>query len=123
SGINNAVASVGSLLMIALLGTVALGTFDRSLDRHLADAGSSPALAQAVDSARGGFVVPAMAAGLSGAGGGTARAVLASARGDSGRSALWVASALSLASALVSALTLGSASDAITAAGRPPQPS
>jgi len=123
SGINNAVASVGSLLMIALLGTVALGTFDRSLERHLAGAGSSPALAQAVESARGGFVIPAMPASLSGAEREQARAIIAGALGDTVRLALWIACALSLASALVSALTLGAASGALTAADRPPHPS
>jgi EmrB/QacA subfamily drug resistance transporter len=112
SGINNAVASVGSLLMIALLGTVALGTFDRSLDRHLAGAESSPALAQAVESARGGFVIPALPASLSGAEREQARAIIASALGDTVRLALWIACALSLASALVSALMLGAASGA-----------
>jgi len=123
SGINNAVASVGSLLTIALLGTVALGTFDRSLDRHLADASPSPALAQAVDSARGGFVIPAMPASLSGAEREQARAIIASALGATVRLALWIACALSLASALVAAVTLGSARGAITAAARPPHPS
>jgi len=112
SGINNAVASVGSLLMIALLGTVALGTFDRSLDRHLADAGPSPALAQAVDSARGGFVIPAMPASLSGAEREQARAIIASALGDTVRLALWIACVLSLASAFVSVVMLGSANGA-----------
>ena len=52
SGINNAVASVGSLLMIAVLGSVALGVFDRALDRQLAAAPASPAVAAAVDRAR-----------------------------------------------------------------------
>ncbi|HXI67464.1 MAG TPA: MFS transporter, partial [Steroidobacteraceae bacterium] len=112
SGINNAVASVGSLLMIALLGTVALGTFDRSLDRHLAGAESSPALAQAVESARGGFVIPALPESLSGAEREQARAIIASALGDTVRLALWIACALSLACALVSALMLGAASGA-----------
>jgi hypothetical protein len=108
--------------MIALLGTVALGTFDRSLDRHLADAGPSPALAQAVENARGGFVIPPMPAGLSGAEREQARAIIASALGDTVRLALWIACALSLASALVSALTLSSQAP-LTAADRPAHPS
>src|SRR6201993_1558575 len=65
SGINNAVASVGGLLVVALLGTVALGRFDRSLERHLAETPASAAVTQAVESARDGFVIPAMPASLS----------------------------------------------------------
>ncbi|HTL93739.1 MAG TPA: hypothetical protein VL176_15405, partial [Steroidobacteraceae bacterium] len=95
----------------------------RSLERHRAGAGSSPALTQAVESARGGFVIPAMPASLSGAEREQARAIIAGALGDTVRLALWIACALSLVSALVSALTLGAASGALTAADRPPHPS
>ena len=61
SGINNAVASVGSLLLVAVLGTVALGSFNHSLDRHLADSRASPAVTEVVQAARGGsaaFTMP-----------------------------------------------------------------
>jgi MFS family permease len=119
SGINNAVASVGGLLMIALLGTVALGVFDRSLERHLAQAPASPALAQAVESARGGFVIPAMPASLPPEEQQRARAVIATSLEDTVALVLWIAGALALASALISALTLAPGA-ALRAAVSPP---
>ncbi len=105
SGINNAVASVGSLLVVALLGTVALGVFDRSLDRHLAQAPASSAVAQAVNSARNGFVIPAMPATLSPEDRARTRAIVATSLEDTVRLALWIAAALALASALVTVVT------------------
>src|SRR5215470_3191535 len=106
SGINNAVASVGGLLVVALLGTVALGVFDRSLDRHLAEAPASGAVVQAVHGARSGFVVPAMPATLSFDERERTRAVIAASLEDTVRLTLWVAAALALASALVTAVTI-----------------
>jgi hypothetical protein len=47
SGINNAVASIASLLFVAVLGTIALNAFGRSLDRHLV-AMNAPAEVRAV---------------------------------------------------------------------------
>jgi EmrB/QacA subfamily drug resistance transporter len=122
SGINNAVASVGSLLLIALLGTIALGVFDRSLDRHLAETPTSAAVAQTVSSARGGFVIPAMPAGLSCAERERAREVIAASLADTVRLVLWIAAALALASALVTAVTIAPA-PALRAAATPPRPS
>jgi MFS family permease len=122
SGINNAVASVGGLLVVALLGTVALGVFDRSLDRHLAETPTSAAVTQAVNSARGGFVMPAMPALLSAEERERARAVVAASLEDTVRLALWVAAALALASALVTAVTIAPAR-ALKAADTPPHAS
>jgi len=122
SGINNAVASVGSLLVVALLGTVALGVFDRALDRHLAETPASSAVALAVGSAHGGFVLPAMPATLSAAERERTRAIVAASLEDTVRLALWVAAALALASALVTVVTIAPA-PALTAAGTPPRPS
>ncbi|HXU34622.1 MAG TPA: MFS transporter [Thermoanaerobaculia bacterium] len=56
SGINNAVAAVASLLAIASLGVVALGVFDRSLDRRLEDRDLPPQVHQIVTEAHGKFV-------------------------------------------------------------------
>jgi EmrB/QacA subfamily drug resistance transporter len=122
SGINNAVAAVGSLVTIALLGSVALGVFDRALDRHLTDAPASAAVAQAVHAARGGFVIPAMPATLSPADHERAQAVIAASLADTVRFAMWIAAALALSSALVAAATIAPAR-ALTAAGTPPRPS
>src|SRR6516165_12086260 len=122
SGINNAVASVGGLVMIALLGTVALGCFDRALDRHLAETQASSAVTQVIDSARGGFVIPAMPPTLTPAERERTRAILAASLEDTVRLALWVAAALALASALVTAATIAPAA-ALTAGGTPPHPS
>jgi EmrB/QacA subfamily drug resistance transporter len=122
SGINNAVASVGGLLVVALLGTVALGVFDRALDRHLAETPASAAVAQAVNSARSGFVIPTMPATLSSDERERTRAIVAASLEDTVRLALWIAAALALASALVTAVTIAPA-PALRAAGTPPRPS
>ena len=106
SGINNAVASVGGLLLVAVLGTVALGAFNRSLDQHLTASGASPAVAEVVQSARGGFVVPPMPANLSREEQQRAHAIVADSLTDTVHMILWIAAALTLASALASALTM-----------------
>jgi len=119
SGINNAVASVGSLLLIAVLGTVALGAFDRSLERQLAHTSASPALTRAVRAARHGFVMPAMPAGLTEQERRRAHAIIAGSIADTVRGVLWVAAALALMSALSAAITI----PAIRAADTPHRPS
>jgi len=106
SGINNAVASVGSLVLIAILGSLALGVFNRSLDQHLAVAHASPEVAQAIHAARGGFVIPAMPAGLSADERELAHSIVANSLVSTVRIAIWIAVALAFASALVAAFTV-----------------
>jgi EmrB/QacA subfamily drug resistance transporter len=106
SGINNAVASIGSLLLIAILGSLALGVFNRSLDQHLATAQASRSVAQAVDMARGAFVITSMPEGLSGQERELAHSIVADSVTTTVRIAFWIAAVLALASALAAALTL-----------------
>lgn len=106
SGINNAVASVGSLLVIAVLGSVAVGSMSRSLERHLATAEVAPQVRQAVDAARGGFVIPPLAGSLSGEERRNARAIVAASIDETVRMAQWIAGALALAGMLTAVATL-----------------
>jgi EmrB/QacA subfamily drug resistance transporter len=106
SGINNAVASVGSLVLIAALGAVALGVFNRSLDRQLTAAQAPPSVAQAVQAVRGGFVLQPMPGSLSDEERNLTHAIVASSLIETVRFALWVAAALALAAGLAAALTV-----------------
>ena len=106
SGINNAVASLGSLLLIAILGGVALNAFDRTLDERLAQVAAPAAVRSAVAAARGGFVMPALPASLGEAERRQAHAIVADALAATVHGALWIAAGLALGSALVAALTI-----------------
>lgn len=106
SGVNNAVASLGSLLVIAVLGTVALGNFAGALERHLVQARPVAAVASAVRAAKGGFVIPPLPANLPSAERTQARALVADSLADTVRSVLWIASGLALAGALAAAVTI-----------------
>jgi hypothetical protein len=57
SAINNAVASAANLIAVATLGAVALAVFDHALDRQLQTGGLAASVRQAIESARGTFVV------------------------------------------------------------------
>ncbi len=106
SGINNAVASVGSLLVIAVLGSVALGAMSRSLGRHLEHPAAPPEVREAVEAARGGFVIPPIPASLPEPERRRARALIAASIDDTGRMMQWIAAALALAGALTALGTL-----------------
>jgi EmrB/QacA subfamily drug resistance transporter len=55
SGVNNAVASLAGLLAVAIFGAIALGIYDRGLERQLHASTGSAELSQAIQSARGQF--------------------------------------------------------------------
>ena len=104
SGINNAVAQVASLLLIAILGTVGIATLDHALDRNLTTAPTE--VRQIGDMARRGFVMPAMPAGTPQQVQEAARAVIANSFLNSIRHVLMHTAALSLASAGAAAVTI-----------------
>jgi EmrB/QacA subfamily drug resistance transporter len=106
SGINNAVASVGSLLVIAVLGSLAVGTMSRSLERHLEGAAASSAVREVVESARTGFVIPPLPASLPEAQRAQARTLIAASIGDTVKMMQWIAAALALAGALTAVASL-----------------
>jgi len=106
SGINNAVASVGSLLVIAVLGSVAVGAMSRSLDRHLESGAAPTEVRQAVGAARGGFVIPPIPASLPEEERHSVHAIVAASIDETVRMALWIAAALALGGVLTSAATL-----------------
>jgi len=106
SGINNAVASVGSLLVIAVVGSLAVGAMSGSLERRLAAVAAPPEVRRAVEAARGGFVIPPLPEGLPDADRQLARTIVAASIEDTVRMAQWVAAALALAGVLTVAGTL-----------------
>ena len=106
SGINNAVAQVAGLLVIAVLSTVGIGTLNASLDARLESANASADVRQLVDSTRGGFVVPEMQHVASGETLHAARAIVMSSLLDTIRRILWIGAVLALASAVCAALMI-----------------
>ena len=106
SGVNNAVASVAGLLMIAVLGTVALGVLAKSLDERVASVRPSSDVKVVVDQARGGFVIPTMPPQLAPSERELARQIVADSFVESIRLVMLIAAGLSLAGALSAALTI-----------------
>jgi hypothetical protein len=106
SGINNAVAQVASLLMIAILGTVGIATLNRSLDQHLASSPASAEVRKIVDDARKGFVMPGIPAGTSEPARQAAHTIIADSFRDTIRRVILIAASLALASAASAALTI-----------------
>jgi hypothetical protein len=107
SAINNAVASVASLLFVAVLGTVALGAFGRSLDRHLPATAEPPQIRAVVAGAREAFAPPSLPASMRPDEQRMVRTVVAESYVETIRLVMLIAAALSWGGALVSALTVG----------------
>lgn len=101
SGINNAVSRIAGLLAVAVFGWVLSASFNRSLDQHLNTLSVSPTERQAVDQQR-----PKLAAGESGDP--RIRLAIAESFVSGYRVVLWIATGLSLASALSAFILLDS---------------
>jgi EmrB/QacA subfamily drug resistance transporter len=106
SGVNNAVASVASLLAVALFGAIALSEFDRALDRNMTAMTTSPEVRRLVENAHGKFVTPPIAAGVAAADRQVTETVIKTSLAQSIRIAMLVAALLALGAALCAALTI-----------------
>jgi hypothetical protein len=104
SGINNAVAQVASLLLIAVLGTVGIAALNNALDRNLANA--TIEVRKIGDMARHGFILPAPPPGASQQTKDAAHTVVVDSFLDTIRHVMMLTAALSLASAASAALTI-----------------
>jgi MFS family permease len=104
SGINNAVASVANLFAVAILGAVALGILNHTLDRHLQDATLSSRAQQAIQAAHGSFVVEPALSKIQGADRVAAETIIKGSLAESIRSVMLIAAVLALSAAAVGAL-------------------
>jgi EmrB/QacA subfamily drug resistance transporter len=104
SGINNAVASLASLLAIAIFGAVVLGAHNAGLDRRLSVQAMSAETRQAVSEARGKFVIAV--SGLQGDDAEAAKVIIRQSLRKSIALVMWLAAALALAAALCAAFTI-----------------
>jgi hypothetical protein len=107
SGINNAVASIAGLLFIAVLGTVALDAFGRSLDRHLSATPAPPQIRAVVAGAREAFAPPSLPASMPPDEQHIVRAVVTDSYVETIQLVMQIAAALSWGGALTAALTVG----------------
>jgi MFS family permease len=104
SGVNNAVASLAGLLAVAIFGAVALGLYDRGLDRRLQASSASVELRQTIQSARGNFVTTPAAAMSQGDDRQLAEMIIKGALAESIRDILLLAIILTLGAAASGAL-------------------
>ena len=104
AGVNNAVASLAGLLAVAVFGTVALGIYDRGLDRRLQTTSVSAELSQTIQSARGQFVTAPAAALSTTADQQRAERIIRGALAQSIRDIMLLAGLLALAAAASGAL-------------------
>jgi EmrB/QacA subfamily drug resistance transporter len=106
SGVNNAVASVASLLAVALFGAIAISEFDRALDRNLSATTPTSEVRRLIENAHGKFVIEPTTAGVAAADRQVAEAIIKTSLAQSIRVAMLVAALLALAAAVCAALTI-----------------
>jgi EmrB/QacA subfamily drug resistance transporter len=104
SAINNADASLANLLAVAIFGMLALGIYDRALDRHLQDTTISAETRQTVEAARGQFIAPQAASTTADADQTRAQAIIKTSLGDSIQKIMMLAALLALGAAASGAM-------------------
>ncbi len=106
SGINNAVAQVASLLLIAVLSTIGMATLNRSLNAHLDASHASTEVRTITDMARSGPVMQPMPSNASPETRRAAHTIIADSFTEMTRMVLLIATGLALASAVSAAMTI-----------------
>jgi EmrB/QacA subfamily drug resistance transporter len=104
SAINNADASLANLLAVAIFGMLALGFYDRALDRHLQEPTISAATRQSIETARGQFIVPQATSAAASAERTAAQAMIKTSLSDSIKKVMMLAALLALGAAASGAL-------------------
>jgi len=104
SAINNADASLANLLAVAIFGMLALGIYDRALDRHLEDTTIAAETRQAIEAARGQFIISQAASRAVSADQARAQAVIKTSLGDSIQKIMMLAALLALGAAASGAM-------------------
>jgi hypothetical protein len=104
SGINNAVASVANLFAVAILGAVSLGILNHALDRRLQGATLPRGVQQAIQAARGSFVIEPALSKIQGADRVTAETIIKESLAEGIRSVMLIAAVLALSAAAVGTL-------------------
>src|SRR5262245_19667632 len=104
SGINNAVAAVANLLAVAILGAAALAILDHALVRQLQASDLSAVVKQALESARGTFVIEPSLSGIQGNDREIAETIIRMALAEGIQVAMLIAASLALAGAAAGAL-------------------
>jgi MFS family permease len=104
SGINNAVASVANLFAVAILGAVALGILNQTLDRHLQSGTLSTGVQQAIQAAHGSFVIEPALSSSQGADRLAAETIIKGSLAESIRSVMLIAAVLAISAAAVGTL-------------------
>jgi len=104
SAINDADASLANLLAVAIFGMLALGIYDRALDRHLQGATISAETRQAVEAARGQFIMSQAASTTADAEQTRAQIIIKTSLGDSIQKIMILAALLALGAAASGAM-------------------
>jgi EmrB/QacA subfamily drug resistance transporter len=107
SGINNAVASIADLLFVAVLGTIALSSFGRSLDHHLTETAPSSEIRTALASTREALAPPKLPTNMSAEDRNTTHRVVTESFVETIQLIMFIAAALTWCGAVAAAVTVG----------------